>query len=52
MHGWIAVPSVLKFEAMAKARWDALTIDMQHGTPDVSHSHLTVLANSVHFMNY
>ena len=34
VNGWIAVPSVLNVEAMAKARWDALTIDMQHGTAD------------------
>ncbi|MEO4045392.1 aldolase/citrate lyase family protein [Hoeflea sp. CAU 1731] len=34
VNGWIAVPSVLNIEAMAKARWDALTVDMQHGTAD------------------
>ena len=34
VNGWIAVPSVLNVEAMAKARWDALTVDMQHGTAD------------------
>jgi len=34
VNGWIAVPSVLNVEAMAKAGWDALTVDMQHGTAD------------------
>lgn len=36
VNGWIAIPSVLNVEAMAKARWDALTVDMQHGTADYS----------------
>ena len=34
LNGWVAVPSVLAAEAMASAGWDALTIDMQHGTAD------------------
>ena len=36
LNGWIAVPSVLSTEAMAAAGWDALTVDMQHGTADYS----------------
>lgn len=36
LNGWIAVPSVLSVEAMAVAGWDALTVDMQHGTADYS----------------
>lgn len=35
-NGWLAVPSVLAVEAMAAAGWDALTVDMQHGTADYS----------------
>ncbi len=34
INGWIAVPSILSAEAMAAAGWDALTVDMQHGTTD------------------
>ena len=34
LNGWIAVPSVLSTEAMAAAGWDALTVDLQHGTAD------------------
>lgn len=36
VNGWIAIPSVLSVEAMASAGWDALTVDMQHGTADYS----------------
>ncbi len=36
VNGWIAVPSVISTEAMASAGWDALTVDMQHGTADYS----------------
>ncbi len=34
VNGWIAIPSVLSAEVMARAGWDSLTIDMQHGTAD------------------
>lgn len=34
MNGWIAIPSVLSAEVMARAGWDSITIDMQHGTAD------------------
>lgn len=33
-NGWLAIPSVLSAEIMARAGWDSLTIDMQHGTAD------------------
>lgn len=36
MNGWIAIPSVLSAEVMARAGWDSITIDMQHGTADYS----------------
>lgn len=36
VNGWLAVPSVLSAEAMAVAGWNALTVDMQHGTADYS----------------
>ncbi|MFD2262860.1 HpcH/HpaI aldolase/citrate lyase family protein [Lacibacterium aquatile] len=35
-NGWIAIPSVLSAEALAAAKWDSITIDMQHGTADYS----------------
>ena len=34
LNGWIAIPSVISVEAMCAARWDTLTVDMQHGTAD------------------
>ena len=34
VNGWIAIPSVLSAEVMARAGWDSITIDMQHGTAD------------------
>ncbi len=36
MNGWIAAASPLTAQAMAMAGWDALTIDLQHGTADYS----------------
>lgn len=33
-NGWLAVPSILSAEVMARAGWDSITIDMQHGTAD------------------
>lgn len=36
VNGWIAAPSVITAEAMTAAGWDAITIDMQHGTADYS----------------
>ncbi len=34
VNGWLAVPSVFSAEIMARAGWDAITIDMQHGAVD------------------
>lgn len=34
INGWIAAPSIITAEAMAAAKWDALTVDLQHGTAD------------------
>ena len=34
VNGWIAAPSVISAEAMSKAGWDTVTVDMQHGTAD------------------
>jgi len=33
-NGWIACPSILSAEALAAAKWDSITVDMQHGTAD------------------
>lgn len=34
LNGWIASPAAITVQAMAAARWDALTVDLQHGTAD------------------
>lgn len=34
LNGWIHVPSIITAEALAAAKWDAITIDLQHGTAD------------------
>lgn len=34
LNGWIASPSIITAEAMAAAKWDSLTVDLQHGTAD------------------
>jgi 4-hydroxy-2-oxoheptanedioate aldolase len=34
INGWIAAPPIITAEAMAAAKWDALTVDLQHGTAD------------------
>jgi len=34
LNGWIAMPGILSAEIMARAGWDSVTIDMQHGTTD------------------
>lgn len=34
VNGWIAMPGILSAEIMARAGWDSITIDMQHGTAD------------------
>ncbi len=42
LNGWIAAPSAITAQAMAAAKWDALTVDLQHGTADY-HDLLTLL---------
>lgn len=34
LNGWIALPSPVAAEALARAGWDSITIDLQHGTAD------------------
>lgn len=34
LNGWIALPSPLAAEALSRAGWDSITIDLQHGTAD------------------
>jgi 4-hydroxy-2-oxoheptanedioate aldolase len=34
VNGWLAIPSSYTAEAMARAGWDSLTVDMQHGWHD------------------
>ncbi len=34
INGWLAVPSGFSAEVMAKAGWDSVTVDMQHGVQD------------------
>ncbi len=36
INGWIAMPGILSAETMARAGWDCLTVDLQHGTCDYS----------------
>ncbi len=33
-NGWLAIPSVLSVEVMARTGFDSLTVDLQHGTAD------------------
>ncbi len=35
LNGWLHVPSSFSAEVMAHAGWDSLTVDLQHGPPDV-----------------
>ena len=42
INGWIASPSAITAQAMAAAKWDSLTVDLQHGTADY-HDLLTLL---------
>lgn len=35
LNGWLHVPSSFSAEVMAHAGWDCLTVDLQHGPPDV-----------------
>ena len=36
VNGWIAVPNSFQAEVFAGCGWDSVTIDMQHGAPDVN----------------
>ena len=36
VNGWIAVPNSFQAEVFASCGWDSVTIDMQHGAPDVN----------------
>jgi 4-hydroxy-2-oxoheptanedioate aldolase len=36
LNGWIAIPNPLAAEVYAAQGWDSVTIDMQHGAPDIS----------------
>ncbi len=35
LNGWLHVPSSFSAEVMAHAGWDSLTVDLQHGPPDM-----------------
>ena len=34
INGWLAIPSGFSAEVMARAGWDSVTVDMQHGVQD------------------
>lgn len=34
LNGWVALPSPLAAEALVRAGWDSISVDMQHGTAD------------------
>ncbi len=34
INGWLAIPSGFSAEVMARAGWDSLTVDLQHGVQD------------------
>ena len=34
INGWLAIPSILSVDAIARAGWTTLTVDLQHGTAD------------------
>lgn len=36
LNGWIALPSPLAAEALSRAGWDSITVDLQHGTAEYS----------------
>jgi 4-hydroxy-2-oxoheptanedioate aldolase len=36
VNGWVAVPNGFMAEVYAAQGWDSVTIDMQHGAPDIS----------------
>ena len=34
INGWLAIPSILSVDAIARAGWTTLPVDLQHGTAD------------------
>ena len=36
INGWLAIPSSISAELMARQGWDSICIDMQHGAIDYS----------------
>jgi 4-hydroxy-2-oxoheptanedioate aldolase len=42
INGWLAVPSSLSAEVVARQGWDSITVDLQHGGVDEGHA-LTML---------
>lgn len=36
VNGWIAIPNAFAAEIYAAQGWDSVTVDMQHGAPDVN----------------
>jgi 4-hydroxy-2-oxoheptanedioate aldolase len=36
VNGWVAIPNGFAAEVYASAGWDSVTIDMQHGAPDLN----------------
>ncbi len=38
VNGWCAIPSSWSAELMARAGWDSVTLDLQHGLLDYSHA--------------
>lgn len=42
VNGWLAIPSSLSAEIMARQNWDSITVDLQHGGIDEGHA-LTML---------
>ena len=38
INGWLAIPSTLSAEIVARQKWDSITIDLQHGGIDEGHA--------------
>lgn len=49
VNGWLAIPSIISVEIMARAGWDSLTIDLQHGT--ASYDSLLAMLPVIHQTN-
>lgn len=48
VNGWISIPSAFGAELMAKAGFDALTVDMQHGVQDYASAVACMQAIAAH----